>query len=159
MSEVVTANLTVTFTVSDATTTGTTGTATTAIQEVVNLPYGGNSLTTIGKSWSGLLTLVASTPQTLDLTALPGPYSSTTNFASVAAIYVYNNGANPIAVGNASTPFNPGWDSGTHVETINAGSRWVKENNATPWTTASATHLKFDPASLACTCKVIIIGS
>ena len=159
MSEVVSADLTISFNVSDVTSTGTLSGATTAVAETNKLFYGGNSLTAIGKQWSGLLTLSASTPQTLNLTSLTGPYGSTVDFASVAAIYVYNNGVNPIAMGNASSPFNPGWDAGTHIETIVAGSRWCKENNATPWTTTSATNLKFDPGSLACSCRVIIIGS
>jgi hypothetical protein len=159
----VTADVTVTVNVQDSTTGGTLASASTVnYQETAKINYNATSPnTSITKEWSGLLTLVASTPQSLDLTTLTGPYGSTVTFASVAGIYLYNNGAHSVLVGNSGTnDFLPGWSSATHVETINANSRWVKENNGTAWTVDS-THkiLKFDPSTTATTVRVIVIGN
>jgi hypothetical protein len=160
----VTADITVSVNVQDTSTSGTiaSGGLTVNVNETAKLNYNAtNPNTNITKEWSGVLTPAVSTPTTLDLTALTGPLGSAVSFASVVAIYVYNTSAHPIGVGNAgSNPFAPGWSESTHVETVNAGSRWVKENNGTAWTVDS-THknLMFDPGAFLGNARVIILGN
>ncbi len=163
MSRTVTADVTVTINVTDTVTGGTLGQATTTqVQESARLNYNATApATAIGVEWTGLLTPAISTPTTLDLTTLTGPGGATVTFAFVVAIYVYNTGAFPVGVGNAATlQFTPGWSEPTHVETIAANSRWVKETNGTPWTVDS-THksLMFDPGAHLGNIRVIILGN
>ncbi len=160
----VTADITVAINVNDTSTGGSlsAGGTATGVAESAKINYNATSPNTnITKEWSGLLTLLVSTPQTLNLASLTGPLGSTVVFASVVAIYIYNTGIHPIAVGNAATNvFAPGWSETTHVETINAGSRWMKETNGAAWT-VDGTHenLMFDPSTLACSARVIILGN
>lgn len=164
MSEVVTADVTVTVTISDIITGNSlaSGGQQIGFTESAKLSYNSTSPNTnITKQWSGLLTPAISTPTTLDLTALTGPGGSTVTFANIVAIYVYNTGGFSAGVGNAATNvFNPGWSESTHVETIATNSRWTKETNGTAWTVDS-THksLMFDPGAHLGNIRVILLGN
>lgn len=118
---------------------------------------------TASRSWSGVLTLAASTPQTLDLTSLTGPRGTET-FATVVTLYVYNTTTTAgyaVTIGNAASNAFTGPLSGTTpTYTIPPGSRLVWENNGTAWT-VDGTHksLKFDPGSNPVSVRVVILGS
>lgn len=164
MAEAVTADITVTVTVSDVVTGGTLSPSGQQLgfTESAKTNYNATAPNTaITKQWSALEPLSASTPVTLDLTALPGPGGTTVTFASVVAVYIYNTGGFPVAVGNAATnAFAPGWSETTHVETVGPNSRWVKENNGTAYTVDS-THksLMIDPSTHVGAVRIILIGN
>jgi hypothetical protein len=164
MSSTVTADATVTIAVNDTETGGTLATDGLSLNftETLKTSYNATSPNTaITKQWSGLLTLAVSTPQTLDLLSLAGPLSSTVTFASVVLVYVRNAGTHPVFIGNAATnPFTPGWGDATHVETLQANSRYFKEDNGTAWVVDSTHHsLMFDPSTFAGSVRVVILGN
>jgi hypothetical protein len=119
----------------------------------------------------GLLTFVASTPQTLDLTTLTDVLGNAVNFTRVRAIVIQNqstvNGVT-LTVGNAGanewdavlsasgtlgvsggSPANP--NGGFYVQTCPNTTGWVVDG----------THkaLKLDPGAAAFTAVVILVGS
>lgn len=122
--------------------------------------------------WSQTIALVASTPQTLDLTALTGEGGRTVSFSAVKIFEVVNNDpTNPVTVGNAATtPFAPFWNTPANTESVpgggckdqsgnQVGTPMLKTNlTAAGWSTTGATKLKLDPGANAISVTVTIAG-
>lgn len=166
MARTVAADLTVTLNVSDTDTSNTaaaTGDVFT-FQETAQLYYGASPNPVVSREWSGSYTLSA-TPTTLDLTSLTGLRGATETFATVRLLLIRNTSTMTgygITVGNGSSPFTPGFSSGTTTWAVPARSRWLAEygDTAAGWTVDSSHKtVKLDPGSNVVTCTVFIVGT
>lgn len=110
------------------------------------------------------LALAASTPQTLDLTALLDPqYGRTVTFSKVKVLYVRSQSAtysHVIAVGNAaSNRWSAPWSASTVIESTYGSSPMLKTNLGAGWTVdASNKNLKIDPGANAQTIEILVAG-
>ena len=114
------------------------------------------------KHGGALLTLVASTPQTIDLTNLGAlaAYAGDVLFATANTIIFHNTGAFDVVVSpGAANPFNGPLAGTAPLFTVPAGA-------TTPWlspagwaVTGAVKTLRLDPGANACTIAVMIAGS
>jgi hypothetical protein len=162
MGRTVTATVSVNTQIIDHDTTDTLGGGVTDnINENRIIRYDGEgSNTALAQQWTEQLPIVASTPQTLDLTDLPAALGGSKAFTGVSGIQFDNTGAHPIVIGNAgSNPFAAGWSAGATF-TLPPNSRALFENNGTAWPVDS-THknLLITPDANNGTLRVLIWGS
>jgi hypothetical protein len=116
--------------------------------------------------WAGSLSLLVSTPQTIDLTALTGEFGRTVVFTRIKVLWVFNattSYTNVVTMGNASTNiWHPGYSSSTATEPIYGGTTsagLLKTFLGAGWTVSgSAKSLKFDPGANAQTIRVFLAG-
>lgn len=162
MSTTVTATVTATIAVQDVSTGGSlAANDALAYTETATLYSGGANPVAVGAEWSGVVTLVAGTPQTLDLQSLAGPRASTITLTSATLFYVYNTGASVVTVGGAgSNPWVPGWSSTANTIDLQPGSRWLIEGNGAAWpVSGSACNLQLSSGGSAGSCRVVILGN
>lgn len=122
--------------------------------------------------WSQTINLVASTPQTLNLSSLTGEGGRAVSFSAVKVFEVLNNDpTNPVTVGNAATtPFAPFWNTPANTESVpgggckdqsgnQVGTPMLKTNlTAAGWTVGANNLLKLDPGANAISVTVTIAG-
>jgi hypothetical protein len=121
----------------------------------------------VSVAWSDTRTYAASTPVTLDLTALASAATNTgaANFAKVKVLYIANNeaigsGHNVIVGAAASTAFTGPLGGTTPTFTIEPGCVFMAfAQSSTAWTTTSANNLKIDPGANNCSVTIVVAGN
>lgn len=112
------------------------------------------------RAYQATLTLVSSTPQVLDLTAVVCADASV-GFSHVREVLVFNDGTADVTLDNASNVFQP-WLSGTTPgETVYAGgSMYRNKPLGTNGWVVDSTHklITVNPGSSAGTVRVVILG-
>jgi hypothetical protein len=117
------------------------------------------------------LSLVASTPQTIDLTALTDLQGNAFSLAAVRYLAIRNNSTTDtqnLTVGGAATPFVGFWSSTVTIWPSTTGSGSANQNSGyevfqAPNTTGAPVTggsklLKFDPGANAFTVDIIVMG-
>lgn len=125
----------------------------------------GTGVGQVSVKYAAVLTLAASTPQTLDLTALTGGTGAAA-FAKAKVLGVYSNdaangGKDVIVGGGATNPFVGPLAGTAPTYTVKAGCAWVHFDRSTAGMTVDGTHklIKFDPGSNACSITVVFAGN
>lgn len=141
------------------------GTPTISVGEAPAYSYANGTIALgVDQLYAKILTLVASTPQTLDLTTLTDPWGGTVNFARVRSIVLKNTGAAPVTVGAAATNAWVG-PLGTTTSTlvIPAGAIVCLDDpnslSTAGWVVSGTSKsFKVDPGASAGTLEVIFAG-
>lgn len=109
--------------------------------------------------------LVASTPQTLDLTAVTDPAGGAVNFARVREVVVQNLGAYPVTLGAAAaTPWTGLLGTGTSTLIVPPGASVVIGDPFSAGGTAgmlvgpTSKSLKIDPGANAGLINLVLVG-
>lgn len=169
MADSVTLSITpgITITSSTAETTGATSKIT------VRLPDGytaveysfGTGAAQVNAMYVNQISLVTSTPQTLDLTALTGGQGDT-SFSKLKCIAIYNNetaGTNkPVILGNGTNPFVGPFGAGSHTLAIPAGCGFIIYTKETAgWAVAngSTDGFKLDPGANNVSVTIALVGN
>lgn len=113
------------------------------------------------------LSLVASTPQTIDLTSLTGGVGSgTATFSKIKIQGFYSNdtantGKDIIISGGASNPYLGPLAGTTPTYTLKAGCAWLHFDRSTAGLTVDGTHktIKLDPGGNNCVLTVVLAGN
>lgn len=113
--------------------------------------------------WGKTITLTGSSPQTLDLRSLTGPFGQVVTFSRVKVLYVRSQSTtytHTVTVGNASTNiWSAPWSSTTVTETTYGSSPMIKTNLGAGWTAdATNRNLKLDPGANTQTVEVFVVG-
>lgn len=123
----------------------------------------GTGISQVNKLWVRTVSLSASTPVTLDLTALTGGVGDT-SFAAIKSITFINHetagGGKDVTVGAAaSTPFTGPLGGTTPTIDVQAGTSlpWVNPE-AAGWACGTNKNLKLDPGANAITLSLVIAG-
>lgn len=131
-------------------------------------PYGnGTGAGQINLIYARQLTLVASTPQTIDLTALADLSGATVNFARIRELVIQvvtsTSGFDVTLGAAASNPWAPFWGT-TGTDTVFAGSiRYFTDPTSVgagvgAVTSGTSKNLKLDPGSKNLTLNLLIAG-
>lgn len=152
--------------ITNTSTTNTAGTKSESIQlgtSPISITDGsGNNQ--FAKVVSGVLSLVASTPQELDLSSVTGALGSV-SFSTIKYIRLYNratNSAYKVTVGGASSnAFLPGLGGTTPTYEVQASGIDIKLRPLGAGWTVDGTHkqLKFDPGANAQDIEYVIAGT
>ncbi|MFO0960867.1 MAG: hypothetical protein U0800_26085 [Isosphaeraceae bacterium] len=119
------------------------------------------------KLWAGTIPLAASTPQTLDLSALAGGRGDTSfsDVTLIAIVSLEDPAAHPAracavgdpAMGSASLD-DPIGASGSVIAVPSGTTRLLYLATATGWAVGTRRRLKLDPGADSCNVLVIIAG-
>lgn len=137
----------------------------------VRLPQGGVVAYTHGTGAAQVnamhvnqVSLVASTPQSPDLTALTGGQGDT-SFSKIKVFALFNNEAagtgKSVIIGNGTNPFVGPFGAGTHTLTVPAGCGvviYTKENAGWPVTGGTGDILKLDPGANNVSVTLVLAG-